>query len=734
MPTQNSGPTLKNFLASVDITNKSEEELLAILFTAETYPPLRGTIQRERTAIVTAIKKKDVMALQDALQKSFANFENEILTLPDQVATPIQEQTPEIEINNEAFIKRGEQLVQMIEEGPSVIDAINHKPTPSNRKFIENLVKPYTGRTREAFMHTAENIASSAQSSPTASPEQIIEQSIPDSTPKRDEVVRKMVEDEQLRRGVQKIQEETPRDLPNDFVENALTSTDPHFFKQAFVQQITTTDAPIEAVITKAVRLSVVADALQTTESGGIDYSSFFTTISSKGEAIEKALAPIADRVFSLFPKDAQEAVAARVLGASWNKEVSNNGLLQRIVGPALQSPAIQQAIQRGNTLFESSGKSAVFTKAQSFFVDVFVTVFHPEVSEIYLQLAQLGNTQMGSSVGGYYAGLAAQQGLSYVADKGVRLAGKAVAKKAAGTAVGKIAGTIAGGATGNPFIAWVGSLIGDKIIGGIVSGAKKLFGFITLDWLGKLMSGSYESGPITKDPIFIFSAVVVGVITLLFVIPILPFSLGGSSVFQQTVQDNAFIQGLGGFGAGPIVDCVAEPNNPLCSMSACDTTKQDCRWPTSGTITQGPHTSCGGSHARANAIDIGAANGTDVYATIDGTITGVFSGCADNTGYWGNTCGGGYGNYIIIQGSSYSLMFGHLSRLSITVHKGDYVSPTTVIGEVDHTGNSSGPHLHFEYRGPGSINSILPTAIPSCSNGTSGCPSCPSLTVGGGT
>ena len=81
--------------------------------------------------------------------------------------------------------------------------------------------------------------------------------------------------------------------------------------------------------------------------------------------------------------------------------------------------------------------------------------------------------------------------------------------------------------------------------------------------------------------------------------------------------------------------------------------------------------------------IDIASNQGTAVYASDGGTVT--LAG-------WN----GGYGNCIMIdQGNGYVTLYGHLSSISVSV--GQTVSQGATIGAVGSTGNSTGPHLHFE-------------------------------------
>lgn len=85
-------------------------------------------------------------------------------------------------------------------------------------------------------------------------------------------------------------------------------------------------------------------------------------------------------------------------------------------------------------------------------------------------------------------------------------------------------------------------------------------------------------------------------------------------------------------------------------------------------------------------AIDIGAMTGDNVYASDSGVV--VYAGGIS----------GGYGNMIMIDhGNGYQTLYAHLS--SISVRCGASVYQGSVIGAAGSTGNSTGPHLHFEVR-----------------------------------
>ena len=84
--------------------------------------------------------------------------------------------------------------------------------------------------------------------------------------------------------------------------------------------------------------------------------------------------------------------------------------------------------------------------------------------------------------------------------------------------------------------------------------------------------------------------------------------------------------------------------------------------------------------------IDIGAAMGAPVYAADSGVV--VYAG----------GIGGGYGLMVMIDhGNGFHTLYAHLSQ--ILVRCGQNVAQGSTIAMSGSTGNSTGPHLHFEIR-----------------------------------
>jgi len=99
--------------------------------------------------------------------------------------------------------------------------------------------------------------------------------------------------------------------------------------------------------------------------------------------------------------------------------------------------------------------------------------------------------------------------------------------------------------------------------------------------------------------------------------------------------------------------------------------------------------------------VDYAAARGTPIRATGDGKV--IYRGVK-----------GGYGNVVILQhGTSYSTLYGHMSRFARGIYSGRQVHQGQIIGYVGMTGLATGPHLHYEFRVNGVHRNPLTVHLP---------------------
>ncbi len=86
------------------------------------------------------------------------------------------------------------------------------------------------------------------------------------------------------------------------------------------------------------------------------------------------------------------------------------------------------------------------------------------------------------------------------------------------------------------------------------------------------------------------------------------------------------------------------------------------------------------------NGLDIAAKTGTPIYAAEAGKVTKV-------------SASGPYGNHVQIEhnvdGQTWTTVYAHMHKVNVKL--GQTVRQGEAIGQIGTTGNSSGPHLHFE-------------------------------------
>lgn len=93
------------------------------------------------------------------------------------------------------------------------------------------------------------------------------------------------------------------------------------------------------------------------------------------------------------------------------------------------------------------------------------------------------------------------------------------------------------------------------------------------------------------------------------------------------------------------------------------------------------------GKIKKHTGVDLAAPQGTDIHAAAGGVVI---------VAEWWS----GYGNTVIIDhGNNVWTLYGHIRQGGISVEKGQTIKKGEKIAEVGSTGNSTGPHLHFEVR-----------------------------------
>jgi murein DD-endopeptidase MepM/ murein hydrolase activator NlpD len=99
------------------------------------------------------------------------------------------------------------------------------------------------------------------------------------------------------------------------------------------------------------------------------------------------------------------------------------------------------------------------------------------------------------------------------------------------------------------------------------------------------------------------------------------------------------------------------------------------------------------GYEATSSLWSSGSHTGVDFHAGLGTPVHAVGAGTIVTTGD-----GGAYGNQVVIKmhDGTYT-MYGHLSSIGVSV--GQTVTPGQQIGLSGDTGNTTGPHLHFEAR-----------------------------------
>ncbi|HLG74606.1 MAG TPA: transglycosylase SLT domain-containing protein [Chloroflexota bacterium] len=94
--------------------------------------------------------------------------------------------------------------------------------------------------------------------------------------------------------------------------------------------------------------------------------------------------------------------------------------------------------------------------------------------------------------------------------------------------------------------------------------------------------------------------------------------------------------------------------------------------------------------------VDLAVSQGTPIRATMGGTIE-IRSDPE------------GFGNLVVVRSGPWDVLYGHTSGQPKGIQTGTVVKPGEVIGYAGSTGNSTGPHVHYEIRYRGQVVDPMP-------------------------
>jgi len=146
--------------------------------------------------------------------------------------------------------------------------------------------------------------------------------------------------------------------------------------------------------------------------------------------------------------------------------------------------------------------------------------------------------------------------------------------------------------------------------------------------------------------------------------LPALPESVQPTAIALATLESQMIILGT--------------PPGTAVPLPAVGSVCAPAGYPVEGILTQR-------FHAYHSGMDIGIPLGTPVLATQSGLVT--FAG-------WSEI---GYGYLVIVQNQQFITYYAHNTSFNVTVNQ--YVAKGSIIAFSGSTGNSSGPHVHYETR-----------------------------------
>ncbi len=765
------------------------------LIEAQQYPFLKYTLESNLQKLIAA-RARGEGEFKNALREVF----NNALKLITTQATAFQSQAPETPLTPREVAQRAVYW-QRANEKEKVVVATQEKTIEQLRKeYPQQLVRAWVQKLRDrrleinasTLAHELErNIKDVGPDLPPAQLGKVIEQRVVEVVGRYPESQRALAENPTAFQEALATTSPLRDKLTTAAVQNyrtrqvvaqaILTHRDlvrPDNLVEIITGGLTDPTIDVTKLQEKAVKLTQIAEALSSpplpagediTATGRV-WTSLATTW------YQKAAAALLDPVFTAFPRQVRETIVDNVFLRSWEPTVQK--LEQRFGQFVVRSPGFQKLLSAHEALGrERAAATGVISGVSKITNDVVGAVFrgpneamiayyetyvltrgtiltqaaltpgHLTAASVHRSFPQLFHLEFLENLGG----LALRLGAKKTAEGAIRAGAVGAAEGAAakgllsrvfgfifGRAGAAAGGGAAGAAAGAPagLVGAILGFIGGSLVEPVLRGAGKVASWL---FAGGWLTSLTGMGEGAQDKSWIAPLIMVALLSVFLVFPLIsPLNFFHVGELSRTSPLPLSLGG-GEASGGPAVNCSINTQDPLCKFEPC---RGDCRWPTTGYISQGPYATCSSaSHHSLNAIDFAASYLTTVYATRRGEITKVYAECGDNTGYWGNHCGNGYGNHVIITtDEGYRLIYGHLSQNFLdNLRPGMRVNPGDPIGKVDHNGNSSGSHLHFGVLGSSpNINAVIPSdfgPIVGCSNNTRGCDSCnyPVVHAGGG-
>lgn len=477
--------------------------------------------------------------------------------------------------------------------------------------------------------------------------------------------------------------------------------------------------------ITRSLKLAGVAESLQVIKITPPVTKSFFSTSNAKG--VSQGAQKAADGILSLISEPIREIILKNKIEGTLRNMFSNTqGMIDRLGENFVRSSAFANILQQ---LTHQLGDKAASSGVKNIFDDVFSSVFRGPLNNAT-------NAGARDQLLDYFelsrANINAPKGKQFL-PTGIFPWNMPVGKRPRdnrSTSVGwfPLFGLGALGSFGS-WISDIASFGFDQTTSFFLSGPR------IPQELSRSRRAAQIPTPIWQDMPALLALIVVILLVILFIFPS-PFN---GSLVNFSMKANSFLAALGQ-GATGVINNICDNNSTLamCKFEAC---VGDCRWPTTGTIIQGPFATCNGTtHSRVDAIDFRGHYLEPIYSITDGRVSSVVSGCADNPAPSGSSisqgCNQNYGNYVEVTTTNGAVLrYSHLSILFIDNIKEGPIKKGDPVGKMDNNGSSGSHHLHLEVRGGSIGSSKIASFLPGgpdfakklfqCIN-TNGCNSCP--------